>query len=52
MNAVSLALRTQRINTAVYVKVLSEPMNFSLSDSPSKEMGDRTRLRKTRTREL
>ena len=35
----------QRINTAVYVKVLSEHMNFPLSVRPSKEMGDRTRQR-------
>ena len=38
----------QRINSAVYVKVLSEPMNFLLSVSPSKEMGDRKRQRKKR----
>ena len=36
----------QRINSAVYVVVRSKPMNFLLSVSPSKEMGDRTGQRK------
>ena len=36
----------QRINSAVYVKVLSKPMNFQLSVSPRKEIGDCTRHRK------
>ena len=37
----------QRINSAVYDKVLNEPMNFPLSVSPSmKEMGHHTRQRK------
>ena len=36
----------QRINSAVYVKVLSEPMIFALNVSPRKEMADRTRQRK------
>ena len=36
----------QRINSAVYGKVLSEPTNFPLSVSPSKEMGDRTNKEK------
>ena len=33
----------QRINSVVYVKVLSEPMNFLLIGSASKEMGDHMR---------
>ena len=51
LNVVPLALRTQmmdqrmRMNFAVYVKVLTEPMN-SHSVSPSKEMGDCARQRK------
>ena len=36
----------QRSNWVVYVKVLSEPMEFPLSVSPGKEMGDHTRQRK------
>ena len=38
----------QRINSEVYinVEVLNKPMNFPLSISPSKEMGDRMRQRK------
>ena len=36
----------QRINSAVYVKVPCEPMNFALGISSSKEIGDRTRQRK------
>ena len=36
----------QRINSVVYVKVLSEPMEIPLSVSPGKEMGDHTRQRK------
>ena len=36
----------QRINSAVRVVVLCKPMNFPLSVSPSKEMGDPTRQRK------
>ena len=36
----------QRINSVVYVVVLSEPLNFPLSVSPSKEMEDHTRQRK------
>ena len=32
----------KKMNSAVYVKVLSEPMNFPPSVSPSKEMGDHT----------
>ena len=47
MNVVLLVLMTQmmdqRINSAVYIKVLSEPMNFPLSVSPSKKMEDRIR---------
>lgn len=34
-------------DSAVYVEVLSEPMNFPLSFSPTKEMGDRARQRKS-----
>ena len=34
------------INSAVYVVVLSQPMNFPLSVSPNKKMGDHTRQRK------
>ena len=34
-------------NSAVYVEVLSEPINFPLSFNPSKEMGDCTRQRKS-----
>ena len=44
MNVVPLAPRTemmdQRIISEVWVRVLSEPMKFLLSNSPSKEMGD------------
>ena len=44
MNVVPLALMTQmmdqRINSTVYVVVLSEPMNLSLNVSPSKETGN------------
>ena len=36
----------QRINSAVCVVVLSEPMNFQLSISPSKEMGDLYEVKK------
>ena len=36
----------QGISSAVYVVVLSEPMNFPVSISPSKKMGDHTRQRK------
>ena len=36
----------QRINSTVYVVVLSEATNFPLSVSPSKEMGERTRKEK------
>ena len=32
----------QRINSAVYVVVPGEAMNFPLSVKPSKEMGDHT----------
>ena len=47
-----VALRTQllmdqRTNSKVYVKVLNESMNIVLSISPSKEMGDCSRQRKT-----
>ena len=50
MNVVLLALTTQmmdqRINSTVYVKVLSEPMKFPLGISPSKEVGDCTKQKK------
>ena len=36
----------RRMNSAVYVKVLNEPINFLLSVSPSKEMGECMRQRK------
>ena len=52
MNVVPLALMTQimdqRINPLMQCKVtLSEPMKFLLSFTPSREMGDNTRQRKT-----
>ena len=37
----------QRINSAVYVKVLSEPVNFLQNVSPRKETGDHSRQRKS-----
>ena len=50
MNVVPLALMTSvmghRINSVVFVVVLSEPVNFQLNVSPSKEMEDHTRHRK------
>ena len=36
----------QKVNSPVHVVVLSEHMNFPLSVSPSKEMGEHTRKRK------
>ena len=42
----SYKMMDQRTNSPVYIEVLSEPMNFPLSVSPSKEMGERTRQRK------
>ena len=41
-NYVKGTMMDQRINSTVYVVVLSKPMNFLLSVSPSEEMGDRT----------
>ena len=40
----------KRINSAVFVKVKREPMNFPLSISPRKEMGDHVRERKKNLR--
>ena len=50
MNVVPLELMTQmmgqRINSAVYVVLLSEPMNFPLLVRHGKEMGDCMKQRK------
>ena len=50
MNVVPQALRTimidQRVNSEVYVQVLSEPMKFLQSVSSSKETGDCSRQRR------
>ena len=41
-----IGMMDQRINSAVYIEVLSEPMNFPLNVSHRKEMRDHTRYRK------
>ena len=44
--ALMMQMMDQRINSAVYVVVLSEPVNFPLSVRHSNEMGDRMKQRK------